>query len=193
MIKAVVFDCFGVLYGGALWAQLEICPPERRQQLIDNNKQNDYGYITPEQHAASAAAILGMPVDQYKEMLQHQHVRNEPLFDEIKLLRGQGYKTALLSNAGKNMPYELFSEQDLHGGLFDTYIVSSEQGIAKPNPAIFEAIADKLGAITSECVMIDDTPENCEGAEVAGMVAVRHITNQDTRDSLQKLLHHSVD
>lgn len=192
MIKAVVFDCFGVLYGGALWAQLEICPPERRQQLIDNNKQNDYGYITPEQHAANAAAILGMPVDQYKTMLQYQHVRNEPLFDEIRLLRSQGYKTALLSNAGKNMPYELFSEQDLHGGLFDTYIVSSEQGIAKPNPAIFEAMADKLGVASSECVMIDDTPENCEGAEVAGMQAIQHVRNDETLISLRKLLQSSI-
>ena len=188
MIKAVIFDCFGVLYGGALWAQLELCPPEKRQELIDNNKQNDYGYITPEQYATNAAAILGMSTNEFVDMLQKQHVRNVPLFEGIAELRAAGYKTALLSNAGKNMPQELFSQAELSGGLFDAYIVSSEQGIAKPNPAIFTAMADKLGVLPAECVMIDDTPENCEGAEMAGMRSVQHVTNGDTMETLRKLL-----
>lgn len=188
MIKAVVFDCFGVLYGSSMWAQLALCPPERRQDLIDNNKQNDYGFLTVEQYVTNTAEILGISPNRVATMLRDIHVRNQPMFDFIGELRRMGVKTALLTNAGRDLPARLFTEEELHGAVFDAYLVSSEYGIVKPNPAIFELIAGKLGVPVGECVMLDDTPENCEGAEVAGMQSIQHVTNQVTIESLRKLL-----
>ena len=188
MIKAVVFDCFGVLYGGSLWAQLEICPPERHKELIDNNKLNDYGYLTTDEYVANVARILNLSTEQVMAMLRNRHVRNQSLFDMIADLRGRGIKAGLLTNAGRDMPGALFTQEELDGGIFDAYIVSSDLGLVKPNPAIFELMADKLGVATGDCVMIDDTPENCEGAEVAGMQSIQYVTSKTTVESLKKLL-----
>lgn len=192
MIKAVIFDCFGVLYGSSMWAQLAVCPPEKRQELLDNSKRNDYGYLSAEEYIDSTAQILGMSRNDLIAMFRERHVRNQPMFDMILTLRKAGLKTALLTNAGRDMPGALFSEEDLRT-LFDTFIVSSDYRIVKPNPVIFEQIAEKLGVATGECVMIDDTPENCEGAEVAGMLSVQFITNDATVKSLYKLLQPVID
>jgi len=43
MIRAVIFDCFGVLYGGSIEVLMAQCPPDRRAELEDINKQSDYG------------------------------------------------------------------------------------------------------------------------------------------------------
>lgn len=193
MVKAVVFDCFGVLYGSSMWAQLDMCPPERRQELIDNNKQNDYGYLTVEDYTNNTASILGIAPAEVTELLRKRHVRNERMFDMIRELRREGVKTALLSNAGRDMPGALFGNEELNGELFDTYMVSSEVGIAKPNPEIFMLIAEKLGVPAGDCIMIDDTPENCEGAEVAGMQSVQHVTNEETVRVLTKALQPMLD
>lgn len=193
MVKAVIFDCFGVLYGSSMWAQLELCPPDKRQELIDNNKQNDYGYLSVDEYNTNIGRLLGLTPEGVVAMMREKHVRNQPMFDMIASLRQQGIKTALLSNAGRDMPGSLFSDEELHGAVFDTYGVSSELGIAKPNPAIFAMIAERIGVSTGECVMIDDTPENCEGAEVAGMLSIQHVTNAETFNSLTKLLQPTLD
>ena len=45
-----------------------------------------------------------------------------------------------------------------------------------------------LGVATSECVMIDDRVENCEGAEVAGMMALQYTDNELLIKRLNALL-----
>ena len=49
-------------------------------------------------------------------------------------------------------------------------------------------MAQRMGLRPEECVMIDDLEENCEGAEVAGMRSVQHITNAYTREMMSKIL-----
>ena len=193
MTKAVIFDCFGVLYGESQRVLLAMCPQDKRQELLDNNKQNDYGFFTTEQYVQNVSRLLTIPPEQVIDIFHRRRVRNQPLFDYIGNLRSHGVKVALLSNAGRDMPAALFSAEELAGGLFDAYMVSSEQGIVKPNPVIFQLVADKLGVAAGDCVMVDDTPENCEGAEVAGMQSVQYVTNEELFESLQKKLQVSID
>ena len=193
MIKAVVFDCFGVLYGGTMQVQIAACPLENQAELIDMGKQNDYGFLDFEDYTANVARLLRITPEQVKALFHDRHVRNEPLFDFIHTLRSRGVKIGLLTNAGRDMPGAFFSAQELNGGIFDAYIVSSEQGIIKPNPAIFSLMAEKLGITAGECVMVDDMSENCEGAEVAGMQSIQFITNEGMIESLRKILQSVID
>jgi putative hydrolase of the HAD superfamily len=72
--------------------------------------------------------------------------------------------------------------------MFDVVFLSYKEGIAKPNPDAFRLAAEKLGLAPEECVMIDDIAENCEGAEVAGMQSIQHVTNESTIAQLTVLL-----
>lgn len=45
MIRGILFDCFGVLYGGSLETLASMAPTERRQEIHDINSAKDYGYI----------------------------------------------------------------------------------------------------------------------------------------------------
>ncbi len=184
MTKAVIFDCFGVLYGGSLFALLNMIPAERHQELIDLNKQNDYGYIDFSTYIEGVANILGKTAGEVTEIFAQKRVRNQLLFDYITRLRSEGVKIGLLTNAGRDMPSTLFTESELNGELFDAYIVSSEEGIAKPNPEIYTLMASKLGVPAGDCTMVDDTAENCEGAEIAGMKSVWFT---DTRTAIARL------
>ncbi len=172
MIKGIVFDCFGVLYGGSLLTLLGMCPAERRQELIDLNTRNDYGYLTSDEYAEGVAEIIGTTPDEARSIFKQKRVRDQPMFDYIYRLRERGLKTAMLTNAGMDMPRALFSEDELNGGLFDVYLVSSQMGLIKPDLEAFKMIADKLGLSPDECLMIDDTESNIRGADAAGMPGV---------------------
>ena len=59
MIKAIIFDCFGVLYGGSLGMLASLAPAERRQDVNDINTANDYGYIHYQEYLEQIGEIIG--------------------------------------------------------------------------------------------------------------------------------------
>lgn len=191
MIRGIIFDCFGVLYGGSLDTLVSMCPPDRLTELRDINKQADYGFMTSEEYARGLADILHMSYDDVNELLRRKHHRNAELVDFVHQLRRDGrYKLALLSNVGNGTVERLFGDE-LHT-LFDTVVLSYQEHVAKPNPAVFTLTAERMGLSTGECVMIDDLESNCDGAEVAGMQSIQHVTNDGTRLSLAKILQKST-
>lgn len=188
MVKAVVFDCFGVLYGGSLFALLSMCPPEKRDELVSLNRQNDYGFLSFEEYAKSMAELLGRTEGELYEIFKQQRVRNQPLFDFISEIKSPSVKIGLLTNAGKDMPSVLFNDDELHGGVFDAYIVSSQNGIVKPNPEIFTMMASKLGVPPEDCLMVDDAFENCHGAEAAYMKTLWFADNETAKTHIREFL-----
>ncbi len=178
MIRGVIFDCFGVLYGQSLGVLKSMCPPARLNELIDANKQVDYGYIDQEQYIATIAEIMTMEQRAVRELLRQEHAPNEELISFVRELSGS-YKTGLLSNVGKGGLDGLFSAQEL-AALFDVVIMSYEEGIIKPAPEIFCLTADRMGLAPHECIMVDDFMANCDGAATAGLVPILHTANHLT-------------
>lgn len=187
-MKAVIFDCFGVLYGGSLFALMAMAPPEKRNEIVDLNRQNDYGFLSFADYAKGMADLLGKPTDEIHEVFKQKRVRNQPLFDFISHIKSPDVKIGLLTNAGRDMPKVLFNEQELSGGIFDAYIVSSECGIVKPNPDIYKLLAEKLGVSEGDCLMVDDAFENCHGAEAAGMQSVWYADNDTAQRHINEFL-----
>lgn len=186
MIRGIIFDCFGVLYGGSLSALLDMCPPERRIELRDLNKQSDYGFISGDDYVEGLSRVLDKPRSEIENILHAKHIRNQALIDYTQSLRPQ-YKIGLLSNVSSGtMDYLFPSEQ--RAELFDAVVLSYEENLAKPNPAVFELMAQRLGLAPGECVMVDDLAENCEGAEVAGMESIQHVRNDLTEQQLAEIL-----
>lgn len=64
--------------------------------------------------------------------------------------------------------------------LFEDIIVSGEEGVAKPDPEIFEVLEERVRhrAGLDDCIFIDDSPANVAAALETGIDAV-HFTGAD--------------
>lgn len=110
----------------------------------------------------------------------------EGMYELIAQLKDQGYGIYLLSNASvRQHEYWL---QVPASEFFDGKLISADVQLVKPEAEIYQLLCSRFGLIPSECVMIDDTPQNIEGAYHSGMLGL--IFNGDTavlRDSLKEL------
>ena len=94
--------------------------------------------------------------------------------DEVRALvgelRGHGVPGYLATNQtehrGRYMAEHL-GYDDLLDGAFWSY----EMGLAKPDPAYFTAIADRLGLAASQLLLVDDSPRNVAAARSVGLAA----------------------
>ncbi|MNX51157.1 Fructose-1-phosphate phosphatase YqaB [compost metagenome] len=186
MIRALIFDCFGVLYHGSLGHLRELLPADRRQDLMDLNKCSDYGYISRQEYLDGAADILGMSPAELESITAQQHIRNEQLVEYLRSVKDR-YKIGLLSNVGSDTMDSLFSPAE-QAELFDTVVLSSDIGMTKPSPDIFEFAAHRLGVQPEECLMIDDLLGNIQGAERAGMKGVVYSTFEQATSSIEDYL-----
>jgi putative hydrolase of the HAD superfamily len=82
------------------------------------------------------------------------------------------YKTALLSNAMRPFLKQILDKHDLPR-LFDTMVISCEEHVTKPNPAIYRLMTTRLGCAPSECFFTDDNPANVRAALGVGMKAAQ--------------------
>lgn len=87
------------------------------------------------------------------------------------------------------LPVHLATNQRAHRGAhmrevlgydahFDSCWYSHEVGVAKPDPAYFEAVAAGIGASPGECLLVDDNASNVRAASRLGMRTVRWTTRQ---------------
>lgn len=171
MIQAIIFDCFGVLYRDRTSALYDYVPREYHDGLHDAIRSADFGYITRDALLTKAAELAGISANELRAKLsQTQLVRDELLATQLSELRSR-YKLGLLSNISGDVINELFSPTEREA-WFDVVTQSSDEGIIKPNPEIFERCALRLGVPAENCLMVDDMADNIRGAQAAGMQAV---------------------
>ncbi len=179
MIRGIIFDVFGVLYHGSLGRLRELVPGEHLGELNDISHGYDHGYSTQSEFFREVGRLLGKSPEDVAVICREQHVRNEALVAYVHRLR-PAYKTALLSNIGRGLVDELFTRSEATA-LFDAEVLSSEVGLIKPDPEIYRLTAARLGLHPHECVMIDDIPDNVDGAIAVGMkgIVYQSVTQMD--------------
>ena len=64
--------------------------------------------------------------------------------------------------------------------------VSCLTGVQKPHQEAFTAAARAVGRPPAACLLIDDSEENCAGAERAGMRAIRFVGAAELRAELER-------
>lgn len=186
-IKAIIFDCFGVLVVSGT-ESMKHDFPHLSQQLHDLTLRSDYGYMNRSEFDDAISELTGVPRAEVEARYWQQNVRSEPVFEWVRMLKTEGiYKIGLLSNIGKEW-LDDFLPIGERKTLFDDEVLSGVVGIVKPDLRIFELMAEKLGVETYECVMIDDILENVEGAKQAGMQTVLFGTLEQARSDLQEVL-----
>jgi epoxide hydrolase-like predicted phosphatase len=93
---------------------------------------------------------------------------NRTVVECARTLRVEGVKTALVTNNAaefregwrRSIPVE---------ELFDVVVDSSEEGVRKPDPRIFERTLQRLGVEPTRSVFLDDYAGNVSAAEALGI------------------------
>jgi len=190
MIKAIIFDCFGVFIGNPYKIRAEAldrADPERGKLLHDVNRASDRGYLTSEETIHQMAEIIGISPEQFLAEQNSGEVRNEALVEYVKTLRSD-FKLAMLSNISSRERLDMRFEPGQLDELFDTVVASGDEGYIKPEPEIFQIALERLGVLPEECVMIDDILEYCQGAEAVGIHTIQFFNTEQCITDLNALI-----
>jgi len=190
MIKAIIFDCFGVFIGNPykIRAQaLEQSDPEKAVILHEINRASDRGFLDPQDTAEQMAELIGITTEQFLAEQKTGEIRNEELVEYVKTLRPD-FKLAMLSNISSRHRLDIRFEPGQLDELFDVVVASGDEGSIKPEPAIYEIALERLGVLPEECVFVDDILEYCEGAEAIGIHAIQYLNFQQAITDLEALI-----
>ncbi len=194
MVKAIIFDCFGVLIlteGGLnkMLVELEPSRPEKVREIVNIIDDSSKGSLDPQKARKSVAKLLGLNDKEYSQMIKNSERKNTELLSLIANLKTT-YKIGLLSNILKDGIKNRFSDEELRNH-FDAVVASGEIGYAKPDAQSYEITASKLGVRLDECIMVDDREDYCEGAERVGMRAILYKNFEQLKADLGTVLANS--
>lgn len=187
MIKAIIFDYFGVIRPDVLYAtydQLGGDSVADRNFIEDTVHASHHGFIASSSQVL--AERLGVPVKKYTEVLNENMGGNDQALLKFIAELKRCYKVGLLSNIGRGKVEELLEPDELR--LFDATVLSGNIGFAKPEAEAYEAIAVQLDVRLDECVFTDDHEEFCDGARAVGMQAIAYVSLKQFQADLHALL-----
>lgn len=99
------------------------------------------------------------------------------------------YKTALLTNAWMDARSFLMETYGITEGMtVDLILISSEIGIAKPDPRIYQLLGDKVGCHLHEILFVDDFIENVLAAEELGIQTIHFQVGMDLINEIESKL-----
>ena len=107
--------------------------------------------------------------------------------DWIESLKARGYHTYYLSNYGDRIRREAAKELSFLPHM-DGGIMSYTVHLAKPDPAIYQALMERYGLKAEECVFLDDTVRNVEAARALGMAGIVVTSQEQAKKELETLL-----
>jgi putative hydrolase of the HAD superfamily len=146
----------------------------------------ELGRLDPREFEPRFAKVLGIhDHERLIERLFSALEADHEMLDAVRAAKQAGIHTGLISNSwGEGTAYdrELFPE------LFDGVVISSEEGLRKPDPAIYELGARRIDLPPEECVFVDDLPGNLKPARALGMATVHHVEAAQTIAQLEELL-----
>jgi putative hydrolase of the HAD superfamily len=109
-------------------------------------------------------------------------ITEQSTLELIADIKAAGHGLALLSNApsafGRLVEVEAWSRQ------FEHLIFSGDLRMAKPDPQMWAALLDRLGAQPRDCVFFDDRQVNIDGAAAAGIDAQLWVSAAKAREHL---------
>jgi putative hydrolase of the HAD superfamily len=153
---------------------------EVRQLLIDL----ETGELDEIDFQVRLGAALGVPADGLIGRLFAGVHADEEMVRAVRRAREVGIHTGLISNSWGTRRYD----RALLSQLFDGVVLSGEEGMRKPTPAMYELGAERIGMPASGCVFVDDLPFNLAPAAKLGMATVHHVDSATSIGELERLL-----
>lgn len=188
MIKAILFDCFGVLVTSSYEPfKSEVLKNDKEliEKFMDIENRSSRGEISLNEAEKEFAELAGLSFQETAEYLTN-NPRNALLLRYIaQELKGL-YKISMLSNVADDRIEELFTKDDI--ALFDDMVLSFQVSLAKPDERIYVLAAERLGVKPNECVFVDDNQGYCSAAASIGMKTVVYSDFKKAREDLEELL-----
>ncbi len=111
---------------------------------------------------------------------------DDHLIDYLRSQKGE-FTTALLSNAWSNAR-QMLTDKYQCMDAFDISVFSCEVGLAKPDPAIYTLILDRVGVAPEQAIFVDDNKDNIESAAAMGIHVIRYVNTDQTIREINELL-----
>ena len=198
MIKNIVFDMGNVL----LWFDRERfldavgAEGEDRKILMNNVylsvewARMDRGSMTEAEAAASMCTHVPERLHGKVHLLVDQWDRPiypvEGMAQLVRDLKAAGYGIYLLSNASYRQ-HEYWPRVP-GSECFDGTLISADVKLVKPGREIYDLLCSNFSLKPEECVFIDDSAANIEGAEIVGISGiVFHGEADEAREKLRAL------
>ncbi len=128
------------------------------------------GQLREAEFEPAFAAVLDVSPDQLIDRLFGGMEIDEAMVAGVRAARRAGIRTAMLSNSWGEDRYDRAQLET----MFDAWVISGEVGLRKPDPAVYELAAERLGLPPAACVFVDDLPGNLKPARALGMATVVH-------------------
>ena len=198
MIKAVIFDFGRVISAQKPMAlfqgyeqELGLVPGVLNRVMFGSEAWDEVlvGRKDLDEYWLEIGPELGLHTPQEIQTFRQRYFAdeaiNEGVLELIRQLHGR-YKLAVLSNAPPRLTKWLADWDILH--LFDVVVCSGEEGMVKPDPAIYKLTLARLGVEPGEAVFVDDSSGHVEAARTLGLHGIHFETASALADELGALL-----
>ncbi len=186
MVRAIIFDCFGVLTADR-WKEFVLTLPEaQRQPARELNRAYGSASLSKVEFLESVQQLTGKQPTDIDQLLDNESTKNNDLLKLIASFKPR-YKISLLSNVGSNWIRDRFlTLEEQH--LFDDFTFSYQVRMTKPDPRMFELAAERLGVPVKDCVLVDDVEYYGDVARQLGMQFVLYQNFDQARTDLARIL-----
>ena len=135
----------------------------------------------------SIASMFNLTSDELSEMQTDFWSDNEVDEQMLSFLEKANklHKTAILTNAWQGLRSTIAEKLGL-GNLVDVIVISAEEGLAKPDPRIYQLTVARMSVSCEEVIFVDDRWENVQGAQAAGLEAMLFRTAEQTIRELER-------
>jgi putative hydrolase of the HAD superfamily len=197
VIKAIIFD-----FGRVISAQkpmslfrnyereLDLQPGVLNRVMFGSHAWHKVlvGLVSLEDYWREIGPALGLHTPEEIAAFRHRYFAdeaiNEGVLDLIRRLNGR-YQLAVLSNSPPKLAQWLEDWDILD--LFDVVVCSGDEGLVKPDPAIFGLTLERLEVAPGEAVFIDDTLGHVEAARSLGLHGIHFTTAKALESELTGL------
>ncbi len=152
--------------------------PEAAHAVTHDWHRLEVGELTLEEYFAGVAQrapeVLGAPIDfdAYRRFTASMPMGvHWPVVHRVRELKADGLKVALLTNNVKEWGDSWRTTFPVDE-LFEVVVDSSEVGMRKPDPRIYQLTCDRLDVAPQSAAFVDDNTDNVAAARHLGMEVV---------------------
>ena len=189
--QAVIFDLFETLiteWGHRKYVKSEMCQDlgverelfDRHWESLDEGRYlGKVSFVEALQYVGAQCGVTPDEALLQRMLALHvetksacfEHVDPE-VYELLEALKATGLKLAIVSNCS---PEEVIPMAESRlAAYFDEIILSCEVGLKKPDSAIYQEAARRLGVAPGACAFVGDGGSHeLEGARAAGMTAIQ--------------------
>lgn len=192
--RAVVFDLAGVLIDfdpRYLYAKLLDRDEDVEAFLTDVCSASWRGEQDRGRPLAEATAVLKAQFPAYTDLIEAYYGRWEEMLggalDDTVAILAELFETGVALYALTNWSRETYDRMRPRFGFlarFRGVVLSGDEGVVKPDPAIFAALERRYGLQPSSAVFVDDSVTNVRAASALGYDAVHFVGAPELRSAL---------